>query len=179
MNRRRGLFFTASVLAVAACGGAVTTSPTITLASSPTTAPAASVTAASQPAATATRSPAPTPIPTLASTTEPASVAPAGAVHIAMGVPDAQPRFTPDKATAKAGTVVIYLENVPGTIGAPDHNMRIGPAIGQVLAATPNIRAKETVTFTVKDLAPGTYLYWCAVLGLDGQTMRPTGWSGR
>jgi plastocyanin len=95
-----------------------------------------------------------------------------------MALPNAVPRFEPDSVTAKAGTVVFFLENVQGAIGSPDHNMRIGPAVGQVLAATPDVRAKGTVTFTVSDLAPGTYLYWCSVVGLDGNSHAYNGMVG-
>jgi plastocyanin len=125
------------------------------------------------PPATSSRTPAPTPSPTLASTTENASAAPAGAIPIQMTAVDA-PRFKPDTVTAKAGTVVFFLENIPGPIFSPDHNMRIGPAnvqfyadgsvsSGQVLAGTPNIRPKGRATFTVNGLTPGTYVFWCSV----------------
>jgi uncharacterized cupredoxin-like copper-binding protein len=91
---------------------------------------------------------------------------------------DAGPRFQPDNLTAKAGTVVFFLQNIP-TLFSPDHNMQIGPAsvqfygdgsirAGQVLAGTPNIRTKEMATFTVNDLTPGTYLFWCSVEGANG-----------
>ena len=85
-----------------------------------------------------------------------------------MTVIDGKPKFVPEQLTAKAGTVVFYLENVPGTIFAPDHNMRIGPAVGQVLAAAPFIHANDHAVFTVQGLQPGTYVYSCSVPGLDG-----------
>ena len=159
INRWRNVLLVAVTIAVGGCGSAgATTSTTSTVATSPTAAPTA--------------------IPTLASTTEQASQAPTGSIPIKMALPNAEPRFEPDSVTAKAGTVVFFLENVPGAIGSPDHNMRIGPAVGQVLAATPNVRAKGTVTFTVSDLAPGTYLYWCSVVGLDGNSHAYNGMVG-
>jgi plastocyanin len=95
-------------------------------------------------------------------------VAPAGAIQIMLAVPNAKPRFQPDHVSAHAGTVVFFLQNVPDPIVGPDHNMVIGPAVGQELARTPRIRADETVTFTVEDLTPGTYAYWCTIPGLNG-----------
>jgi plastocyanin len=117
---------------------------------------------------------APTPMPTLASSTEKMGDAPAGAIPIIMTAVDAGPRFQPDNVTAKAGTVVFFLKNLPGKFFSPDHNLQIGPAStqfyadgsirsGQVLAGTPHIAANESAIFTVNNLAPGTYLFWCSV----------------
>lgn len=167
MNRWRSFLLVALTLALGGCGAAgTTTSPTP---------PSPSAVPVSPLAAT----PAPTPIPTLVSTTVNASEAPAGAIPIRMTVTNAEPRFEPAAVTAKAGTVVFFLEGIPGVLVSPDHNMRIGPAIGQVLAGTPSIRPKETVTFTVKDLTPGTYVFWCSVIGLDGMSHASNGMVGR
>ena len=135
-----------------------------------------------------------TPMPTLASTTEKMSDAPSGAIPIIMTAVEAGPRFQPDNVTAKAGTVVFFLKNLPGKFYSPDHNLQIGPASaqfyadgsirsGQVLAGTPHIGANESATFTGNSLAPGTYLFWCSVeaananheaLGMVGTlTIRP------
>lgn len=170
MDRPRGFLLLAVSLALGGCAGAVTTASTTTTPRSSTTLPSPSAVAATSPAATPGPTSAAASIPTLGSTTEQASQAPTGAIPIRLTVTNGNPRFEPDHLTAKAGTVAFFLENVPGVIGAPDHNMRIGPAIGQVLASTPSIRAKEMVTFTVKDLAPGTYVFWCAILEFDGKT---------
>ena len=35
-------------------------------------------------------------------------------------------------------------------------------------AGTPHIRANETATFTVNDLTPGAYLFWCSVEAANG-----------
>jgi plastocyanin len=156
MSRWGGFLLVALAIAIGGCGAAGATTSTTT--TSPTAASAVAPT------------PAPTAIPTLASTTEEASEAPAGAIPIIMSEPNANPSYQPDHVTAKAGTVVFFLENVPGTIASPDHNMRIGPAIGQVLAGTPRIRANEKATFTVQDLTPGTYAFWCSVTAPDGNS---------
>lgn len=83
---------------------------------------------------------------------------------------DTKPRFLPDHVTVKAGTVVFFLENVPGDSGPyfnPTHNLQVGPALDEVLAGTPDVKVGEKVTFTVEDLTPGTYVYWCSVPTLD------------
>jgi uncharacterized cupredoxin-like copper-binding protein len=43
-----------------------------------------------------------------------------------------------------------------------------GTVIGQVLATTPRIQANEAASFTVNNLAPGTYAFWCSVALDDG-----------
>ena len=55
-----------------------------------------------------------TSLPSLTSTTVKASTAPGGAIPIAMTAVEAGPRFQPDTISAKAGTAVFFLENVPG-----------------------------------------------------------------
>lgn len=158
MNRSRGFLLVAVMVAIGGCDAAGERTSTTT--ASPTT--WASLNASVSPVA---GTPGPTPAATLASTVERASQAPAGAVPIKMTVDSstARPHFEPDRITAKAGTVVFFLENITGTLGPSDHNMLIGPAIGQELARTPTIRANETATFAVKDLTPGSYVFWCSV----------------
>lgn len=169
MNRSRTFLLVAITLAFGGCGTAGTASTISTTTASPDNAPSPSAVPVNTPAAIPSPTPTPTPIPTLASTTENASTAPRGAISIKMTVPNGEPRFQPDHVTARSGTVVFFLENVPGPIFDPDHNMQIGPAIGQVTAGTPRIRATETATFTVKDLTSGTYVFWCPVVGLNGE----------
>jgi plastocyanin len=167
LNRWRSAVLVAVTFAMWGCGGAGTTTfTTSTATTSPTTQPSPSPVAMVSPATTAS----PTPIPTLASTTEQASAAPTGAIPIRMTVTNGNPRFEPDKVTAKAGTAVFFLENGTNVLGTFDHNMRIGPAIGEVLARTPVIHGNETATFTVMDLTPGTYVFWCSIVGLNGNT---------
>jgi uncharacterized cupredoxin-like copper-binding protein len=87
-------------------------------------------------------------------------------------------RFEPNQITTKAGNVVFFLQNVAAPVFRPDHEMNIGPAcvqfeqdgtvIGQVLAKTTRIQADEAASFTVNNLAPGTYAFWCSVPFDDG-----------
>ena len=107
------------------------------------------------------------PLPTLPSTTEQASQAPPGAIPIKLATPNGQPRFEPDHVAAKAGTLVFFLDNVSDSPFYLTHNMQIGPTLGQVLAGTPAVRAKEMMTFTVNGLTPGTYVFWCSVVTPD------------
>jgi len=125
------------------------------------------------PAASGTQ--ASSPLPTLASSVQRTSEAPAGAVPITMTVVDSNhPRFQPDTVTATAGTVVFYLSNVPVGGESPDHAMVIGASdvqfypdgsvkSGQVLADSGHIVANDKATFTVEGLKPGTYQFWCNV----------------
>jgi plastocyanin len=111
-----------------------------------------------------TRAATPTPIPTLASTTENATVAPSGAILIEMkALGGGSARFAPDQTTAKTGTVVFFLKNVRGVLMQVDHNMVIGPEIYKVLARSSFVRAEESAIFTVQGLTPGSYTFWCEV----------------
>src|SRR5260221_3239026 len=94
------------LLAVAAC--------TIPASVNPTSPPAIVTGVPASAVAAASGSVASSPLPSLGSTVERASEAPAGAVPITMTlVPPADPRFQPDNVTAPAGTVGFYLYNVP------------------------------------------------------------------
>lgn len=109
-------------------------------------------------------SPDPAPVATLGAVTEDASQAPAGAIPIRMIIlPDGRPRFELQKVTARSGTVVFFLENIPNPPYVSDHNMLIGREMAQALARTPIIRPDRKVAFTVSDMTPGTYVYWCSV----------------
>lgn len=115
------------------------------------------------PTVSPTRTPAATPIPTLSSTTEEATVAPSGAISFKL-TEDAGPRFQPDQATAKAGNVVIFLQNVLNVDAGPfAHNMAIGPKIHVPLANSLIIYSERSAVFTVEGLTPGTYTFWCRV----------------
>ncbi len=177
MDRRCTSLVVAIGLTLGGCGGAAAPASTTPPAATPT-APPPSATTSPTSTQTLVSAPASTPMSTLASTVIQASDAPPGAISITMTAVDAGPRFQPEAVSAKVGTVVFFLQNVPGTLYSPDHNMQIGSNIefyddgsvrsGQVLAATPHIPALEAAILTVKDLSPGTYLYWCSVEGGNG-----------
>jgi plastocyanin len=109
---------------------------------------------------------APTPIPTLEATTEEATEAPSGAITMTVGP---GPRFTPDQITAPAGTVVFFLDTQQIDEGIV-HNLVIATAIGELpLAKSATLTHEHSVTFTVRDMEPGTYEFWCTFEGhLEG-----------
>jgi plastocyanin len=188
MNGRRAFVIVALALAIEGCGAAATSSST----SSPTTtlpsalpspgavSPSPSVLTSAPPAPTSTP-PAPTPAPTLASTSTVATKAPKGAIPVVLTAIDPDhglPVFQPDNLTAKAGTVVFFLQNVPPPWGSPDHNMWIGPSIGVPLAGSTDLKPKTNVIFTVKGLTPGSYMFWCTIAAPDGNTHASYGMKG-
>lgn len=75
------------------------------------------------------------------------------------------PRYQPDTISAKAGTIQLYLVNIPISIGppafGPHHNIMIGREIGKPIASSGSIEAGRSVLFTVEQVPPGTYRYWC------------------
>ena len=134
-----------------------------------TAVPPASATTATNAASAATPSaesgsPKASPAATLATATELAAKAPAGATSIDM-TPDAdKPRFKPDKLTVSAGTATatFFLTGIPisGTFG-PFHDMIIGPEIGTPIATSRSVQPGTSAVFTVEGLRPGTYQFWC------------------
>ncbi len=177
MTRRRLGLFIAVMVATTGCGASGSASSPSTVAPSAASAPASPTppppTAKASEASAAPSEAPGTPIPTFATTMASASTAPAGAIRVDLALPDGEPRFVPGTITAKAGTVVFFLRNVPGA-DAPDHDLLIGPAdtrffpdgstpADKVLAQTPHLLANESATFTVAGLTPGTYALWCSV----------------
>jgi plastocyanin len=168
MKRQISFLFVALTvaLAVGGCGrapGAASTTSTTTSSTmpSPTSARVSPLTG----------TPVPVPLATLSARTQDASQAPAGAIPIRMIIlPSAAPRFEPNEITVKSGTVVFFLENIPNPPFESDHNMLIGRAIPQALAGTPAIKPDQKVTFTVNDLTPGVYLYWCSIRDVADRT---------
>jgi plastocyanin len=147
--------FIGGVILCGACGGA---SPTAT--PEPTSLPTATTT----PTAAPTSAPTPTaPLPTFASTWELAAAAPPGAVALDLTFVHGQPRFQPSSIQASAGTVTFFLRNVR-FLTVP-HDFRLGPALLQRQAGSPLIQAGQSGTFTVENLPPGTYTFWCDVSG--------------
>jgi plastocyanin len=171
----------ALALAIEGCGAAATSSST----SSPTTTPPSALPSPSavspSPSVATSAPPAPTPVPTLTSTSRVATKAPKGAIPVVLTAIDPDhglPVYQPDKLTAKAGTVVFFLQNVPPPWGSPDHNMWIGPSIGVPLAGSTDLKPKTNVIFTVNDLTPGSYMFWCTIAAPDGNTHASYGMVG-
>ena len=122
-------------------------------------------------------SPTETPVPSLLATTEVAEKAPPGAITIKVdGL-----KFIPDQITVEAGTVTFFLDT---TRALYLHNMLIGDGPGTASAplATSDPFETEHVVFTVHDLPPGTYEFWCSIqdhvlVGMEG-TLTVTGVPG-
>lgn len=72
------------------------------------------------------------------------------------------PRFEPDQVTAKAGTQAFFLQ-MPPQGSLDNHNMAIGPKIYKVLARSSFVHQYKSAIFTVENLAPGVYAFWCEV----------------
>lgn len=152
----------AASLMTVACSSAT---PAASSLAGPTASGAVGTASTSSPTAgaTATATTAPTPIPTLPSTTVAATVAPPGAIAITMSGLTEKPRFIPQDITARAGTVVFYLDNVRNTTNPVDHSMLIESKTFGALARTPPIANDHAAVFTVQDLKPGTYRFICEV----------------
>ena len=173
MTTRRTYVVAVLALMVGGCSGRAPGTVSPTTSSSPTVSPVnPSVAPAS---ATPSAKPRTTPAPTFSSTSTDATKAPAGSLRIVMTVANHLPRYQPDTVTAKAGTVVFFLDNVPGDI-AVDHNVQIGAAVGDSRASSRDVQANEKVVFTVNDVVPGTYVFWCSIRSPDGYSHA---WAGQ
>jgi plastocyanin len=88
------------------------------------------------------------------------------------------PVYQPNNLTAKAGTVLFFLQNVPAVFDGSDHNMHIGGSVGDTLAGSTDVKHGEDVIFTVKDVTAGTYIFWCSIIAPDGITHANHGMMG-
>lgn len=163
MKRRVLVLLIAVSYAIGGCGsaGPVAATPAADQATvpSPMTASGSPLAGTAEPAAPTK----PTPAPTLASTMSEATQAPAGAISVAMGK-SSPPRFFPDHLTSKAGEVVFFLTSVRSFF-SDYHNLAIGPALHRVLARSRAIQPRHSALFTVEDLPPGSYTFWCEISG--------------
>jgi plastocyanin len=181
MNARRACLVVVLALGIEGCGTAATSPSTAT--STSTVASSSAVSASpSEAVQSATPISTATPLPALASTSVVASDAPKGAIPVVMtAVGDSEhgkPVYQPDKITAKAGTVVFFLQNVPPAGCSCDHNMMIGPSVGRSFAGSMDVNRNENVIFTVNDLTPGAYPFWCSIVAPNGTTHASSGMVG-
>ena len=106
----------------------------------------------------------------LSATTQPADVAPDGAIAVDMS----SFMFEPMAISAKAGTVTFFLRNVGvgvDPIALQNHNLVIGLDQAHVLARSDYVSAGKAAVFTVEGLEPGDYVIWCSVPGHAGNGM--------
>jgi uncharacterized cupredoxin-like copper-binding protein len=114
-----------------------------------------------EPASTSTANPTSAPVPSavgLAATTEPADAPPAGSTRVSL----TSFKFDPNSPTVKTGTVAFFLENMDPNTGFK-HNLNIGSQLGVPLARSAILSPGEAAVFTVEQLPPGTYVFWCSV----------------
>jgi len=98
--------------------------------------------------------------------TEPFADAPEGSIEILLTF---GPKFEPEEASAKAGTVTIFLRNDKGDGPPAAHNFLLGNAVdAPPLATSPLMGSGEAGILTIEDLPPGTYAYWCTIPSPDG-----------
>lgn len=148
--------FIAGVILCSGCGGAPPTAAT----PEPTSMPTATTTPTAAPTSAPTTT---APLATFASSSELAASPPPGAVALDLTFVHDQPRFQPSSTQASAGTITFFLRNVR-YLTVP-HDFRFGPALLQRQAGSPLIQAGQSITFTVENVPPGTYTFWCDVSG--------------
>jgi plastocyanin len=107
---------------------------------------------------------------TLAASTAVGAPKGAGAIEVGM----ANFSFIPETITAKAGDVVFFLEN-KDPAGDPNlhHNMLITLAVNglpTLVASSGDFQQGQSGTFSVKNLAPGTYAFFCSYHRSAGMT---------
>ena len=121
---------------------------------------AAAPTISMAPSASAAESVSPTPTerPMLQTESAEADEAPAGAIDVQVGY---GAKFVPERITARAGSVTFFLHSVPTNPFL--HNFNIGKELYEPIAIGPTLSPRESVAFTVYDMEPGKYVFWCAV----------------
>ena len=117
-------------------------------------------------------SPAASRLPMLDATFEPGASPGTGAIEVQLGT-CCQLRFVPSTLTARAGTVSMFLTNIPNADFPYPHDLKIGTEIGRAIAGSPVLKNGESGLFTIEDLPAGSYVFWCAVdqhylQGMDG-----------
>jgi plastocyanin len=100
----------------------------------------------------------------LASTIEPATEAPAGAIRLRMFGPP--PQFGPKSLTANAGDVVFFLENdSPSGQEHGTHDLNIGKTRDAAVVVSGPVPGGRRAVFTVHGLEAGDYVIWCSLFG--------------
>ena len=92
--------------------------------------------------------------------------APAGSIQVGMS----EFKFTPSTLQAKSGTVNFLLNNT----GTTAHDMVIADAAGKQVAKSELVQPGNQATFTVANVAAGTYTIFCDVPGHRAAGMEGT-----
>ena len=107
---------------------------------------------------------------------DPLTEPPEGSIQILMTF---GPSFVPEEATAKAGDVTIFLRNDKGDGPPAAHNFMLGTSVDEPpLVSTTMLGSGQAGVLTIDDLAPGTYTYWCTIIGPDGMPHSDRGMVG-
>ena len=80
-------------------------------------------------------------------------------------------RYSVTSMEAKAGRLVVHLVNNEDL--SVRHDMIVGDALGHRFASSDRLDPGQDLVFTIEDLPPGTYNFWCSVdkhaaLGMKG-----------
>jgi uncharacterized cupredoxin-like copper-binding protein len=138
--------------AVAASAAAVTTvttsAPTVTIAAPATTVAGPTTTVG---APTTTVAP-----PTTLAHSSQLGPPPAGAVEQVME----HSMYGVTAIEAKAGRFAVHLVNNDDSVR---HDMIVGDAVGHRFASSDRVDPGHDLVFTIDDLPPGTYKFWCSV----------------
>ena len=92
---------------------------------------------------------------------------PAGAIEQVMNTNS----YSVTAIKAKAGQLVVHLVNQEDL--SVRHDMVVGDALGHRFASSDRVSPGEDLVFTIDDLPPGTYEFWCSIdkhaaLGMKG-----------
>jgi plastocyanin len=145
------LVFTSGL--VAACTGATSTQLV----------PPATPTSDTLPATSAPPRPSPTTAALVVGETTPASSAPPGA--ISLRADSNSFAYQQTGLWAKTGTVSVFISNVApeGQRTGRQHNMAIGTSLGEPLLVSDSISEGKSAVFTIEDLPPGNYVFFCTI----------------
>lgn len=91
---------------------------------------------------------------------------PAGSTKVSMS----EFKFNPSSLSVKAGTAVFYLVNV----GSTSHDMVITDSSNKQIAKSDLVQAGASSTFTVNNLASGSYTTFCDLPGHRDSGMQGT-----
>jgi plastocyanin len=94
---------------------------------------------------------------------------PPDAIRVDMTGPP--PRFAPTELSVSGASATFYLVNM--ATGVDPHSFAIGGTNYRSIVSTGPIERGHSMVFTVQDLPPGQYIFWCtisdhAALGMRG-----------
>jgi plastocyanin len=94
------------------------------------------------------------------------SAQPAGSIQVTM----TEFKFDPSTITHASGNIVFWLVNS----GSTQHDMAIRDSTGKTIDTSELVSAGDTQEFDVKDIAAGTYTFYCTQPGHEASGMKGT-----